>query len=234
MRFVYQVRGRDPLLRIFLGGGKWRYRIEPASESASRVSTTYRWNLWMSSILMLTLVSATGCTNAGGTDDAGTRFESLGAEVERNDDGQVVAIRTHITDPPDRKGTKATDADLAAVAQLTSLKDLRLAGTRVRGTGLANLQGLDQLKTLDLTETQITDTALAHLQGLPNLRELRLQNCRALTNDGLQHLHDCKQLARLDIRGIHSVREAGISALKRALPECAVSMPGYRQDGPAR
>lgn len=47
-RLVFEVRGRDPLLRTFLGGWKWSYRIEPASESASRVSITYCWNWWMS------------------------------------------------------------------------------------------------------------------------------------------------------------------------------------------
>jgi hypothetical protein len=47
-RLVFQTRGRDPLLRTFIGGWKWIYEIEPASESASRVRITYRWSWWMS------------------------------------------------------------------------------------------------------------------------------------------------------------------------------------------
>jgi hypothetical protein len=47
-RLVFQIRGRDPLLRTFIGGWQWTYEIEPASESASRVRITYRWSWWMS------------------------------------------------------------------------------------------------------------------------------------------------------------------------------------------
>jgi internalin A len=207
----------------------------PIVYRSGRQTVMLKLQLVALSILLLTLVSATGCTNAGGADDAGARFESLGAEVERNDDGQVVAIRTHITDPPDRKGTRATDADLAAVAHLTSLRELRLVGTRVRGTGLANLKGLDQLETLDLTETQITDTALAHLQRLPNLRELRLQNCLALTNDGLQHLQGLANLRVLVLSLNQSISDSGVEHLS-ALPKleklvlvgCSVTDEGLR------
>jgi hypothetical protein len=47
-RLVFQVRGRDPLLRIFLAGWTWIYEIEPAGESASRVRMMYCWSWWMS------------------------------------------------------------------------------------------------------------------------------------------------------------------------------------------
>ena len=47
-RLVFHVRGRDPVLRIFVSGWKWIYDIEPASKSGSRVSVTYIWSWWMS------------------------------------------------------------------------------------------------------------------------------------------------------------------------------------------
>ena len=47
-RLVFQVRGRDPILRIFLGGWMWMYEIEPVSEYGSRVRITYHWSPWMS------------------------------------------------------------------------------------------------------------------------------------------------------------------------------------------
>ena len=40
-RLVFEVPGRDALLRIFIGGWNWSYEIEPASASASRVTITY-------------------------------------------------------------------------------------------------------------------------------------------------------------------------------------------------
>jgi hypothetical protein len=47
-RLVFHVRGREPFLRIFIGGWTWIYEIDAASESASRVRVTYRWSWWMS------------------------------------------------------------------------------------------------------------------------------------------------------------------------------------------
>jgi hypothetical protein len=49
-RLVFQVRGRDTILRIFVGGWRWTYEIETVNESVSRVRITYRWG-WEMSLL---------------------------------------------------------------------------------------------------------------------------------------------------------------------------------------
>jgi hypothetical protein len=47
-RLVFKVSGRDPLLRIPIGGWSWSYGIEHTSAFTSRVTITYRWSWWMS------------------------------------------------------------------------------------------------------------------------------------------------------------------------------------------
>ena len=49
-RLVFEVAGRDALLRILIGGWTWSYDIEPTSASASRVIITYHWS-WLMSLL---------------------------------------------------------------------------------------------------------------------------------------------------------------------------------------
>lgn len=49
-RIIFQVRGRDPVLRFFIGGWTWCYDIEPDGETMSRVTIRYEWG-WLMSIL---------------------------------------------------------------------------------------------------------------------------------------------------------------------------------------
>jgi hypothetical protein len=46
----FQVKGRDPLLRIHYGGWQWEYQLQPTAEGATNVTICYRWS-WLMSLL---------------------------------------------------------------------------------------------------------------------------------------------------------------------------------------
>jgi hypothetical protein len=91
----------------------------------------------------------------------------LGRSLER-DVGQagqpIVRIDLH--------GSAVTDADLAAIGRVTTLRQLDLRKTAVTDAGLVHLRGLRALETLNLFRTGIGDAGLAHLAGLTALRTI--------------------------------------------------------------
>ena len=62
-------------------------------------------------------------------------------------------------------GTQVTDANLAHLGGLTTLKELRLYWTQITDAGLAHLAGLTALERLDLDDTQVSGSGLVHLAG---------------------------------------------------------------------
>ena len=88
-------------------------------------------------------------------------LKELGAQIERNEQGEVVRVNLF--------GTKITDAGMADLKGLTNLKTLRLALTQITDAGLVHLKGLTNLESLSLFGTQVTDAGIAELQkALPN------------------------------------------------------------------
>jgi hypothetical protein len=92
--------------------------------------------------------------------------------------------------------TQITDAGLAAIGRLTSLKELQLAETAITDRGLAELSKLGRLRLLVLRETNITRSGLAALFALTELRELSISENDQLTDADIQelkrHLPNCK------------------------------------------
>ncbi len=117
--------------------------------------------------------------------------------------------------------TQATDSDLATLQAMTEIERLNLAGVPVTDTGLAHLKGLTDLAALDLSGTNVTDAGLIHLTRLTRLRYLYLGGTR-VTDAGLRHLDGLNNLRQLSVDETN-VTDAGIEALKRKLPELAVS-----------
>jgi hypothetical protein len=78
------------------------------------------------------------------------------------------------------------------------------------------------LQTLDLSSTKITDEGLATLGELefPRLKEIALERTN-VTNDGLMHLANFKNLEWISIAGTKVTKE-GIRHLKAKLPEATV------------
>jgi Leucine Rich repeats (2 copies)/Leucine Rich repeat len=77
-----------------------------------------------------------------------------------------------------------TDAGVAHLARMTSLKGLYLENSQITDAGLASVSGLTGLETLNLARTQIGDGGLAHLDGLTRLEKLGLENT-GVTDAGL-------------------------------------------------
>lgn len=93
-------------------------------------------------------------------------------------------------------GPGVTDADLAIVAQLTSLQVLHLPHTRISDDGLAQLGPLVRLQHLNLGDTTISDAAVIPLANLTSLRTLNLPQTR--------------------------VTPAGEARLRKLLPNCSI------------
>ncbi|MHC4115901.1 MAG: hypothetical protein ACYSWO_00190 [Planctomycetota bacterium] len=105
-----------------------------------------------------------------------------------------------------------TDAGLAHLGTLTSLRRLVLYRTRITDAGLAHLRNLTSLTNLIVFETPITDAGLVHLRGLTALEGLDLSDSQ-ITGRGLARLGGLSQLKWL---GLHNSRvtSPGIGNLK--------------------
>ncbi len=142
------------------------------------------------------------------------------------------------------------DADLARLADCTSLRELHLhnaslTGASLTGACLPHLQRLTQLRILylgglpiqdhDLAVLRelpqldvslcprITDAGLAALADLPALETLHL-NAIPITDAGLPHLHKLKTLKSLNLTET-AVTPAALDTLQDALPWCRIQHP---------
>ena len=111
--------------------------------------------------------------------DADAALKNLGAEIHRNDQGEVVEVDLNFND--------ITDAGLVHLKGLPNLQNLSLFRTKVTDAGLVHLKGLTSLQTLNLYGTQITDAGLVHLKGLTGLQELYLFSTE-ITDAGVAEL----------------------------------------------
>jgi serine/threonine protein kinase/Leucine-rich repeat (LRR) protein len=85
-------------------------------------------------------------------------------------------------------GEKVTDDGLAHVKKMPHLKELGLVDNRhVTGTGIAQLHELTSLRNLNLAGTRLTDKDLPHLKRLTDLTFLNLERTN-LTKAGVEEL----------------------------------------------
>ncbi|HKE23064.1 MAG TPA: hypothetical protein VKB88_11935 [Bryobacteraceae bacterium] len=90
------------------------------------------------------------------------------------------------------------DAGIQAIAAVTELRELRLAGTNITGRGLAMLKRLAKLE------------------------KLNLQGCKRLRDDAAAALAEFKQLQALDVKD-SGLSEPAVARIRAALPQCQVS-----------
>lgn len=90
-----------------------------------------------------------------------------------------------------------TDAGVQAIASVTGLRELRLAGTAVTSRGLESLKSLARLERLNL------------------------QGCRRLRDDAATVLAGFKQLKELDAKD-SGLSEPSVARLRAALPDCRI------------
>ncbi|MEX0612674.1 MAG: hypothetical protein WD229_11195 [Pirellulales bacterium] len=144
--------------------------------------------------------------------EAAKALEALGGEVGINeDDADPLILEV------DFSQSKVTDADLAQLQELPSIRILNFHNTAITDEGLKHLVGLPDLVLLDLSKTKVTDKGLAQLAGFTNLKRLSLLDL-PVTDASIAHLKVLKTLDSVGIRGT-KITPAGVEELKRALPD---------------
>jgi hypothetical protein len=92
------------------------------------------------------------------------------------------------------------DADLAALAEISTLVGLSLHETDVTDKGLAHLDGHKQLAYLGLRRRPITDDGLAALGALPKLEYLDCDHTKATYNGVARLRENCPNLGHVFVR----------------------------------
>ena len=117
------------------------------------------------------------------------------------------------------------------LTKLPRLTSLELRGVDISDAGLAKLAKLTTLRELNLNHARFTDKGLAHLKGLPNLERLYLFRTRT-SRRRRGHLSEIKSLraVRLDYT---SVTDKGIEALKvlPAIEEITLDSARHHRQG---
>lgn len=115
---------------------------------------------------------------------------------------------------------EVSDEGLAHIEDMTGLHYLAL-GPGISDTGLMHLAKLKELRELRLDNARdVTDQGLESLKKLTKLKSLSLQYTD-VAGPGLIHLAGLKQLRELNLEGTPVGREA-VDALRKALPKCNV------------
>jgi hypothetical protein len=105
----------------------------------------------------------------------------LGGQFKRSPSGKDKLLWV------DLKGTKTTDADLAALGDLPGVYDLDLSFTGITDKAIARLARCKELRGLNLAGTKVTDAAIADLRKIPDLHTINL-GATAVTPDGIARL----------------------------------------------
>jgi len=120
--------------------------------------------------------------------------------------------------------TEFGDDGLAAVAQLSHLKEFRTWHAGATVEGIRKLQALKELKSLTIGQrlankppVMVSDDTVAAVAGMPSLEMLSLQESR-LTLPALAKLKQLPNLKRLTLDGI-DLTETQIAALRQQLPK---------------
>jgi hypothetical protein len=105
-----------------------------------------------------------------------------------------------------------SDADLAAYAGATPIRNLSLGHTDVTDAGLRYLKNVSELQWLDVGYTQVGDAGLACIASASGLQHLIAENSR-VTDDGMTTIGNFQELRILDLTGTR-ISDRGLSQLK--------------------
>lgn len=110
---------------------------------------------------------------------------------------------------------RLTDAGLAEVTRLSSLKALYINDHSLTNAGLAHLARLEMLEELDLMgKGRINDAGLVHLAKVPRLRYLLLQG-KNFTDNGMAQIKNCSSLRILHLGYLTQLTDAAIVQLSQ-------------------
>lgn len=123
---------------------------------------------------------------------------------------QRLAIERIVEAEPPEK-IKMTEADLAHLQGLTSLRYLTIRDVPVSDASLSHFAGLKRLEGLTVGGAEITDAGFEHIGGLTNLFYLYVTHC-AVTDAGLERLKPLTRLKFLTVRHAR-ITDAGLAHL---------------------
>jgi len=127
------------------------------------------------------------------------------------------------------EGSKVTDAALAYLKGLATLRTLNLGNTQVTDAGLAHLKGLEQLQWLNLSGTKVTDAGLNSLKRLAHLQALHLTTTK-VTDAGLENINGLMELRLLAVADT-KVTDAGLEHLKVLVKLFYLNVAGTKVSG---
>lgn len=110
------------------------------------------------------------------------------------------------------KINRVTNAGLRHLSKLTSLEELELGGGQIDDAGLVHLAKLKSLNYL-LLFGYFSDAGMAHLKDIPNLRILNIGFLGQITDEGLANLAGCTQLERISLGWNENITDKGASYL---------------------
>ncbi|MBB77116.1 MAG: hypothetical protein CMJ75_21635 [Planctomycetaceae bacterium] len=168
------------------------------------------WKLWVGLVCWVTLA---GC-QAHAPADPAANLEELGATIDRDELGRIVALRFRVKAMVD-------DDALRHVAALQYLTTLDLDRTPITDAGLEHLKRLTRLRELALRGTRVTGHGLTHLAALSGLEELQLASCGQVTDRALPPLKKLKSLRKLAVGGTR-LTPAGLQSLRASMPDCEI------------
>ena len=122
----------------------------------------------------------------------------------------------------DLAGTNLSNLGVAKLAPLKQLESLDLSGTRCDARGLSILKGFEQLQTLGLNRcAEVDDAAIDAILACESLRVVELADTK-LNSNALKRLAGLPQLEKLLVANTELSSEE-LSDLRNAMPQCRVS-----------
>lgn len=185
---------RDIVAAIVRSGGKayydWELR-EISTTSGSSLSPARnaksRWPKWLLDVVGPDYLDDVRVVHL---DKSDTDTDKVLASVGRLKRLDVLRV----------SGANLTDAGMAHLRGLNSLRNLSLHGDKITRAGLENLRGMVRLERLSIDDAPLADDDLVPLEGLVNVRYLWLSNSR-ITSAGLAHLRGMTRLTSLGVGG---------------------------------
>lgn len=97
------------------------------------------------------------------------------------------------------RNQQITDAGMRHLSEQTTLETLMMRGVKVSGNGLAYLKNLKNLKELNAS-LSMDDASMPQLKNFTGLKRLHLYSNPGITDAGIAHIRDLKQIEALSLQ----------------------------------
>jgi internalin A len=143
--------------------------------------------------LVFMALAAGGCSRDESTSTASQQLKEMGAEVNTDMNGDVMAVRF---------GQLAVEDDvLSQLHSFDGLQEVYLHSEKISDAGLAHLAQLKNLRKVSVQNAQITDSGVESLKSLSSLNSLDLSGCSKITDEAMDDIATLTNLEELDLTG---------------------------------